>query len=653
MEGRDKRRLVGRVRLVLVVFAVGALAVIARSAQLQIGQYDELSRLARGQYLNDVQVPARRGQIYDRNGEPLAISVDVPSVYANPGAVTDPRAAAKALAPILEITREQAYQKLTQDRLFVWLKRQVSPEVEAKIRGLGIAGIGMTKESRRFYPHRELGSQIVGFTNVDAHGIEGVENAFDEVLAGEPQVVGIERDGRGHAVLKSGLDPDQRTKGADVYLTIDLQIQHAVETALAKALKAKRAHSAMAVVLDVERGDILALGTVPEFNPNLGADASAEVRRNRAIADMFEPGSAFKPFVISAALDSGAIRPDLTLFCENGSFAVADRTIHDSEPHGWLTLSGVIQKSSNICAAKIGETLGRERLGRAVRDFGFGQRTGVSFPGEATGLVRDPATWSEVSVATISFGHGVSVTELQLAAAYRVLADGGRYRPPRLVAAVRSPEGEKLEVPLGPERKVVSRVTTEQVRAMLEAVVGPGGTGGLAAVPGFRVAGKTGTAQKPDLVAGGYTANAFMAVFAGYLPAQAPRAVIVVAIDDPAMQHTGGTVAAPVFAEIAATTMRVLGVAPTEVTAPSAAPTADVVARARALEAPIREGPPVRPGAVPSFIGLTARQAVHRFEEVGSGLELELLGTGRVVRQEPAVGTDRARIERVTLVMAE
>lgn len=450
MDGRDQRRFGGRVRLLHLCFVLCALVVLARSAQLQIGQHQELDRLARGQYLNDVQLPARRGQIYDRNGEPLAIAVDVPSVYANPAAVTDARAAARALAPILEQPRDAIYQKLIGDRLFVWLKRQVSPDLEVKIRSLGIAGIGITKESRRFYPHRELGSQIVGFTGVDARGLEGVEKSFDEVLAGEPQVVGTERDGRGRTVLKGGLDPERRSSGADVYLTIDLQIQHAVESALAKAVRATRARSAMAIVLDVERGDILASGVWPEFNPNLGAEAPADVRRNRAMTDMFEPGSTFKPLVIGGALESGTIRPDLTLFCENGSFTIADRTIRDAEPHGWLTLTGIVQKSSNICAAKIGATLGRERLSRWLYSYGFGSRTGITFPGEVAGLVRDPSTWSEVSVATISYGHGVAVTALQLATAYRVLAAGGQYRPPRLVAGVRSAEGERIDVPLAP-----------------------------------------------------------------------------------------------------------------------------------------------------------------------------------------------------------
>ncbi len=655
MSARAHKRFTGRLRLLLVLFLLNAALVLARTAQLQVGQHDELSRIARSQYLNDVKVPARRGHIFDRGGEPLAISLDVPSVYANPAAIVDARAAAKALAPVLAQSVASLYQRLNQDRLFVWLKRQVSPEVEAKVRALGIAGVATTKESRRFYPHRELASQVLGFTNVDAVGIEGVERSFEEVLKGEPQVVVTERDARGRAVLQGGLDPEQRTSGADVFLSLDLQIQHAAEAALAHAAGATRALAGMAVVLDVESGDVLANAVWPAFNPNVTSSARPAATRNRVVTDMFEPGSTIKPLVVAGALESRTVKSNASFFCENGSFEIADRTISDTKPHGWLNLTGIIQKSSNIGAAKIGETLGKQRLAEWLRAYGFGARTGISFSGEAAGIVRDPAKWSGVSVATISYGHGVAVTALQLALAYRVLAADGRYRAPRLVTAVRSPGGERLTVPLGEERQVLSRKTTQEVRAMLEAAVGPGGTGGLAAVPGYRVAGKTGTAQKPDLVTGGYTSDSFMAAFTGYLPAEAPRVVIAVVLDEPGTQHTGGAVAAPVFAEIGAAAMRVLGVLPNEPVAAPLAPVAreEVMARVQALESPVASKPAGQEGTVPSFAGLSAAEALARFFETDIGLELELLGSGHVVRQEPVAGTRLGKVERLTLVMAE
>jgi cell division protein FtsI (penicillin-binding protein 3) len=654
VDARDRRRFVGRVYALFGTFAVFGALVGLRAAQLQLVQHAELEKLARSQYLDDLKLPARRGHIYDRNGEPVAVSVDVASVYANPTAVIDARAAARALAPVLDVPRDTLYQKLAADRLFVWLKRQVSPEIEQKIRSLGLAGINTTRESRRFYPHRELAAQVVGFTDLDSRGIEGVEKSFDEVLVGEPQVVAVERDARGRAVLGGDLDPERRTAGADVFLTLDLAIQHAAESALARAVQRTRAHAGMALVLDAASGDVLASAVWPPYNANVASTSSADVRRNRAFVDVFEPGSTMKPLVIAAALDSHAIRPDLTLYCENGSITIDGRTLHDSEPHGWLNLVGIIQKSSNICAAKIGAMLGRERLGAWFAAYGFGQKTGVTFPGEGTGLVRESSTWTDVGLATMSYGHGIAVTAIQMTAAYRALAMDGRWRAPRLIAAVRSPEGKRLDVPLAPERQLLSKTTTDRVRSMLEAAAGPGGTGELAALPGYRVAGKTGTALKPDLVAGGYDPKAYMAVFAGYVPAEAPRVVAMVALDEPLTQHTGGAVAAPVFAEIAAASLRVMGVGtPSAPVLAPPAPSSEALARASALEVVPREGPAVRPGSLPSFVGLTARQAVRRFEEVGTGLELELVGTGRVVRQDPPAGSERSRADHVTLVMAE
>ncbi|MBN1961443.1 MAG: PASTA domain-containing protein [Deltaproteobacteria bacterium] len=654
MYNADQRRFGRRVNLLRFLFVVLILFVFARSAQLQIGQHHELDRLARSQYLDDIQLPARRGQIYDRNGEPLAIAIDVPSVYANPAKVVDARAAARDLAPILKLSRETIYHKLIGDRLFVWLKRQVDPEIAVKVQSLNIDGINITKESRRFYPHRELGSQLIGFTNIDVRGLEGIEKAFDEVLTGEPQVVGTERDGRGRTVLKGGLDLEQRTRGADVFLTIDVQIQHAVETALANAVKTTRARSAMGVVLDVASGDILASGVWPKFNPNLGSKAPAYTRRNRVITDMFEPGSTLKPVVIAGALESGTVKPNAVIFCENGSYTIYDRTIRDSKPHGWLSLTGVMQKSSNICAAKIGAAMGRQKLSQWLFNFGFGNRTGISFPGESTGLMRDPSKWADVGLATISFGHGIAVTAIQLAAAYRVLAAGGMYRSPRLVKYVRSAEGEHIDVPLALERQIISRKTTEYIRDMLEAAVKPEGTGVLASVPGYRVAGKTGTAQKPDFVAGGYTSDTFIAVFSGYLPANEPRVVIIVAIDEPKTHHTGGSVAAPAFSEIGATAMRVLGVSPSQPTKTPAVALANVVENENILQVTTPSLEVVNtPGTVPSFIGLTARQAVRRYAAANTGLDLDLLGTGIVVRQEPTAGTKNTNVDRLTLMMAQ
>lgn len=641
MDNRDRRRFLARVRVLLVLFLVGLGLVVARAVELQVQRHDSLAKMAREQYLKDVQVPAKRGTVYDRTGKPLAVSVDVPSVYANPSKILDPRKAARTLAPLLGVELDTVYQRLASERLFVWMKRQVTPEIAAKVEALGLPGVGITKESKRFYPNRELLAQVLGFTGVDGRGLEGIERAFNEQLTGEPQVVEVERDARGRAVLLQSLDPKARTTGDDLTLTIDASIQHTAEVATKRAVQSSNARSAMAVVLDVETAEILAMAVQPSFNANVAADVGADKRRNRAVTDVFEPASTMKPLVVAAALDQKVVRDDAVFFCENGAMTIGKHRIRDVHPYGWLSLTGIIQKSSNICAAKVGKLLGGERLYDALRSFGFGQKT-QALPGEVNGMLRPPRQWSEVGLATISYGHGIAVTALQLAAAHRVLAAGGIYRTPSLVpnSAVS-------------EHRVVSAAAAAKVRAMMEAAVGSDGTGALATVPGHRVAGKTGTAIKIDPVLGGYAQDKYVASFAGFLPADAPRVVVVVVVDEPNDGHTGGAIAAPVFAEIGVTAMRVLGVLPSGATA--AAPRLLVTEEA-ALDATTTELQPAAPiaaGAVPSFVGLTARQAVQRFSDLRQGMDLALEGSGRVVKQDPIAGSVRTDVTRLTLVLSE
>ncbi len=659
MDGRDRKRFAARVKLVSVGMTLALGVAAARTFELQVRDHESLARLSREQYLNEVKIPARRGNIYDQTGKPLAISVDVPSIYVSPADVVDPRAAARALAPVVELPLDVVYAKLGSSRLFAWLKRQVSPEMAAAVKALGLPGVHLTSEPRRFYPNRELAAHVLGFTGIDARGLEGIEKSLEGALAGEPQVASVVRDGRGRAVLSASLDPDRLASGADVHLTLDARIQHAAEVALKKAVSTTRARAATAVALDVQSADVLAMAVYPGFNPNTAAETAAERRRNRAVTDVFEPGSSMKPLVTAVALDDGKLKADSIIFCENGSLTIGQHTIRDTSSHGWLSLTGIIEKSSNIGAAKIGQTLGRERLGAALRAYGFGQKSGATFPGEVSGLLRDPSSWSEVGVATISYGHGVAVTALQLAAAYRVLAAEGAYKEPRLVARIDGRGGEADGGALRRERQVLRAQTTRRLRGMLEAAVGSEGTGTLANVPGYRVAGKTGTAQKIDPVSGGYSSDKFVAVFAGFAPAEAPRVVVVVAVDEPVIEHTGGAVAAPVFADIVGAALRYLGVPPTgfgEEPRP-AARVAAALERARAAAAneaaPTRDGPRAAPGAVPSFLGLTAREAVEQFALVGRGLDLSMAGTGRVVRQDPPAGADRAKLARLTLELAE
>lgn len=631
-----------RIHALFAVFTAALGIIVMRSLQLQVLQHSSLQKLSRDQYLDEVRIDARRGQIFDRNSKPLAVAVDVPSVFAVPQTILDPRQSARKMAEILDLDVTTVYQKLATDRSFVWLKRQVSPEMAAKVESQKIRGIGVTREAKRFYPHKELAAQLLGFTDVDARGIEGIEKSLDKFLSGEPQVVAAVRDGRGHAVLEGILDPEQRSRGADVYLTIDLQIQHAAQIALKEAVQKTHADSAMAVVLDVASSEILAMASVPMFNPNNAAESRPDKRRNRPVTDMFEPGSTLKPITAAAALDVGAVKANAVFFCENGSITIGTHTIRDSQPHAWLSLSGIIERSSNIGIAKVGEQLGAVRLANALELFGFGKRTELPLPGETSGAVRSPTTWSKVGLANISFGHGLAVSALQLASAYRVLAGEGVYRSPQLLRSVVYSDGHREDLQVPKERRVVTAKAAHQVMSMMEAAVGPNGTGKLAAIDGYRVAGKTGTAQKIDSVSGGYSNDRFMALFAGVVPADAPRVVIVTVLDEPEGDHQGGAVAAPVFASIAAATMRQLGVVPKNMSGPIS-----VSVAAPEVQTPTVVAPPVK-GTMPSFVGLTALQAVEHFNSLGANLQLEFSGSGKVVRQELLAAngsTPRLRLE--------
>ena len=656
--GRRRDAYVGRVQVVLAMFWGCLGLVVARAAQLQIYQHAHLQHLAQEQYLNTVHIPGRRGQIYDRSGNPLAISVDVPSVYANPKAVTDPQAVARQLAPVLGVDVASLRERLASDRYFIWLKRQIEPPEAERVAALGIPGISLTKEPRRFYPNREVGAHVVGFAGLDARGLEGIEKQFDSDLLGEPQIVPAVRDARGGAVLAGGLDPTQRSRGSDVRLTLDLQLQHAAQAAVQRSLINARARGAMALVLDVGTAEVLAMAVAPAFNPNQGAKEKADRRRNRLVTDVFEPGSTLKPLVVAAALDAGAVTPKTVLFCENGRYSIGRHTISDTSPHAWMGLTEILAKSSNIGMAKVAQAMGRERLEAALRQMGLTRRTGIELPGEVNGLLRPAATWSELENATISFGQGMAVNGLQLAAAYRALAADGVYKEPRLIKSIERSDGSHSPLAAAPERRLFTAATARRVSSMLEASVSPGeGTGRLAAVPGYRVAGKTGTAQKADPLTGGYSRDRYLALFTGYLPAEAPRVVIVVAVDEPQGSHFGGTVAAPVFAEIGLAAMQRLGVlasspqAPVQPLAVAAAP-ADA-GGAGSDERPVVDAPAVvLPGLLPSFVGLTPRQAVERFVQAGLGVELNLAGTGRVVRQDPGAGSAPGRRRHINLVLA-
>lgn len=562
---RQRRWVRVRVAILALLLFAGAGAVARRAWELQIERGHTLREMAEEQYLRNIRLAPKRGTIYDRHGAELAVSVDVDSVWANPRQLKaegyDPELAADRIASVLPVDRDVIARRLASDRYFVWIERHVTPQLAATVRALEIPGVSMSREAKRYYPNRALAAHVLGFSNIDGRGIEGLELQFDERLRGSVSAVPAIRDRRGNVVFSEQLLDDRAAQGDDLYLTIDKTIQHIAERELELAVRTFEARAASIVVMDPRNGEVLAIANYPTFNPNSPGSASAGDRRNRAVTDRFEPGSTVKPFTVAGALAAGTIRSSQLIDCENGAMEVAEYTIHDSHAYDLLTPAQILAFSSNIGTAKIGASMGRAGLFRTFRRFGFGSPTDVPLPGEVEGSLRHHRRWYEMDAATIAFGQGVSVTTLQLAVAMGALANGGQLMRPILVRRVTDAHGETVDetMPLV-RRQVVPRATARLVADMMTAVTGPGGTGIEAGIDGFLVAGKTGTAQKADYIAGGYFDDRWLASFVGFVPAESPRLVIAVVVDEPVIAHYGGTVAGPVFRRVGEAALRHLGV---------------------------------------------------------------------------------------------
>jgi len=670
-QGRSARGGSGRwvrVRSALVGVALlsGFGVVLARAAKVQLFDRARLARLARDQTRREIEWAPRRGSIADRRGAPLAVTRDVDSIFADPAAFTTSREraiAAGLLARTLRADRAKILARLTGEKRFVWLKRRVDEETAARVAGLGLDGVEVVKEPKRFYPQRALAGHVLGFVGEEG-GQEGLERELDGWLRGKPVSVQAVRDARGATVLAQGAPDPADLTGATVTLTIDSAIQLAAERELSRAVTSSRASAGWVAVVDVQSGAVLALASNPAFDANEpGRDPA--VWRHRAVQDQLEPGSTIKSFVVAAALDAGAIDPAKPLYCENGVWERHGHRIHDTHKVTWATPPAVLRESSNICAAKIGEALGKQRLTAALRAFGFGERSGVGLPGEARGALPDPARMADIAVDTVSFGQGLSATGLQTVMAMAAIANGGLLLKPFIVSKVVAPDGKVL---LQRQREEVRRVlrpaTAREIGAMLEEVVEKG-TGTKARVSGFRVAGKTGTAQKVDPVRGGYGEKR-LASFLGFLPADEPRLAILVAVDEPEGDVFGGSVAAPAWSAIAAEALRQIGVAPDsareEVVLASIAPASEGETNLDGDrdEAPEAQGDPDRKpqaasrepdrSVVPDLTGLPARSAVRKLAE--AALEPVLRGSGRTVAQSPRAGAIVKRGARVRVTLA-
>ena len=524
--------------------------------------HERMHAMGEAQYAKDLEIAAPRGSIVDAHGVELAVTVEVDSIVANPRAVTDVTRVARALAEVTGQDVRGLEHRLSGDGYFAWVARRVEAETARKVRELELPGIGFTTEPRRFYPGGELAATVLGFSNIDGKGIEGLELVLDDVLRGKQSRVRAVRDARGQLVLAYGMAHEGKA-GATVTLTIDRFLQYTAEHALAEAVQRTEAEAGTAVVLDPWSGRVLAMASVPTFDPNRPGERGQA--RNRVVTDVFEPGSVMKAFVVAAALEAGVLREDEWIDTERGRFRVGRKMIRDThledEP---ITVTEVLKYSSNVGAVKIARRLGAEGLHAKLAALGFGDRTGVGIPGERSGILRPPRRWGEIGLATHAYGYGMNATPLQTVAALATLANGGVHHAPRLVERIVAADGEVLfeHVPQG--RRVWEEGVANTVRTMLRSVFEKGGTGQKLKVPGFTPAGKTGTIHKVDPTSGRYYKDRYVSAFAGFVPADDPRLVVLVLIDDPrGKEYYGGAVAGPVFTAIATEGLKYLGIAGT------------------------------------------------------------------------------------------
>ncbi len=636
-----------RTLILAALVACALLGLIGRLTYLQVVKHDEYARLAGRQHAKTIPLKPKRGPILDRAGQVLAVSARSESVYALTSRVDDADRLARRLSPILSEPGPEIARRLDASRPFVWVKRRQPPEIVHAIRDLKEPALGFVDESLRLYPNRELAAQVIGFEGLDGKGLAGIEQAWDGYLAGSEGRALVERDALGRDVTGASKILKPSTPGQGVMLTIDATLQYLAEKEIDAAWRRTRSRAAMAIAMDPRTGEILALAIRPTFNPNSFGAATDDDRRDRAVSDPFEPGSTFKVIMAAAALEEGVVRPTDRVFAENGAITVANATIHDWKKYGWLTFTEVLQNSSNVGSIKVGLALGRERYYKYITGFGFGSPTGVGLPGESRGQLRPPAQWSGLSLATMSIGQEISVTALQMVAAVGAVANGGRLMQSQIVRAALDAQGREVRS-FEPRvlRQVISPETARTLTEMMTTVVRDG-TGHAAAIPGYDVAGKTGTAQKLDPATRRYSHAPGVLSFVGFVPAEDPRLVMLVMLDEPKNEKWGSETAAPLFAAIGREALRYLNVPPRDTTpvpivrgesAPSAVSAVPSAAGPAALEIqPASLGGPAEGTAVmPPVQGLSLRQALVVLAPFD--VQFEIVGRGIVVAQSPAAG---------------
>jgi cell division protein FtsI (penicillin-binding protein 3) len=646
-------------KLRVVIFVISLLtclgAIVARLTYVQLLPNSDLEHLKKSQYMTIVQIPPQRGKILDRRGEELATSINSQSLYADASLITSPRKVSKKLAALLDLKEKDLFNILNSDRKFVWLKRQLDSDLVSEIKSWEEPGLKFVEEGKRAYPNQTLLSQILGFIGTEGGGLEGLEKKYDGELKGEKQSIPSRRDARGRPLVVSGQLFEYQGDGATLETTVDKDLQYELEHELENVTTTQMADKATGVVMDPITGEILAMGSYPTFDPIRAGKANPEYRRNRAVTDIYEPGSTFKVVTVAAALRSGKIQPNTKFFCENGKFKIGKRVIHEAETthgFGWLSLAEILQVSSNIGTSKVALSIGQDAFRTMITEMGFGSKTGIDFPGEASGII-DSGRWNDHLLSNVSFGHGIGVTAIQMANIYSAIANGGRLMRPYIVKTIRDADGRVVEERT-PEikKQVLNPKESSLITMMLSGVTEEGGTGTLARVDGYPVAGKTGTAQKVNPNGRGYLSKSYVSSFIGFVPANNPQFTIYIVVDNPRKQFMGAQVAAPSFNHIASFALHQRGFMPIVVTEQQ-----KVLAKAT-VEPPLEKPnwmPAETHDQVPDFSGLTVREVSQLLEKYGvaNKSQVELLGSGIAEAQNPPAGQPWGKKLRVVFKSPE
>lgn len=641
-----------RIILIFAVFGLAFLVIVLRVYELQVIKAEKFKALAKKQHKKTIKLSPKRGTIYDRKREVLAISIDLDSVYADLRRFKFDDRILESLSHGLNVKKVFLEEKLKRGDGFTWIKRRIAPEKALFIKEMNLPGLGLVKESKRFYPFRNLTGHLLGFVGYDSIGLEGLELAYNDLLLGKPSYITVQRDAKGRALSFENMDSRKRK---DLVLTIDKFIQYTAEKALSKAIEENGAKGGFVIVMEPKTGEVLAMANHPPFNSNSYSYLSPSLWRNRAICDSFEPGSTFKVILAAALLEEGLIKPNEKVFCENGSFFVGKNVIHDVHKYGWLSFDEVIKFSSNIGASKLAGKLGKRKFNEYIKDFGFGEKTGINLPGEAKGIVKEPEDWSDIELRTIAFGQGITVSGIQMIRVLSAIANGGFLVKPHVIKEIL--EGDKqisALIPPNPplinggkggfsdEKRVMSVNTAEKLKAILKKVLEKGGTGEKAQLFGYSAAGKTGTAQKVDPFTGKYSKDRFVSSFMGFAPVEEPKVAIFILIDEPKERVYGGVVAAPLFREIA---QRVLNYWQIPHENPPTSPF-----KKGGLQRGTPEIPPLVKGEfrgfsgemkedgliLPDLTGLTIAQVLKLMRNWH--IEVKIFGSGRVVNQIPQPG---------------